>query len=82
MAAMELVEDPESRAPDKERAARVVANALQSGLLLLTAGQHGNVIRTLMPLPITDDELEEGLSILARAVSETASRPLPVPPTR
>ena len=82
MAAMELVEDPESRAPDRERAARVVENALQSGLLLLTAGQHGNVIRTLMPLPITDDELEEGLSILARAVSETASRPLPVPPTR
>jgi 4-aminobutyrate aminotransferase / (S)-3-amino-2-methylpropionate transaminase / 5-aminovalerate transaminase len=45
--------------------------------LLLTAGQQGNVIRTLMPLPITDDELEEGLSILARAVSETTSRSSP-----
>jgi 4-aminobutyrate aminotransferase/(S)-3-amino-2-methylpropionate transaminase len=71
---MELVKDPESHAPDRERAARVVANALKNGLLLLTAGQQGNVIRTLMPLPITDDELEEGLSILARAVSETTSR--------
>ena len=79
MVAMELIKDPESRTPDKERAARVTAHALQSGLLLLTAGQQGNVIRTLMPLPITDDELEEGLSILARAVSETASRPLPTP---
>lgn len=75
MAAMELVKDPESRAPDKEHAAKVAENALQDGLLLLTAGQHGNVIRTLMPLPITDDELEEGLSILVRAVSETASHP-------
>jgi 4-aminobutyrate aminotransferase/(S)-3-amino-2-methylpropionate transaminase len=75
MVAMELVKDPESHAPDRERAARVVANALKNGLLLLTAGQQGNVIRTLMPLPITDDELEEGLSILARAVSETASHP-------
>ena len=74
MVAMELVKDAESHAPDRERAARVVANALKNGLLLLTAGQQGNVIRTLMPLPITDDELEEGLSILARAVSETTSR--------
>jgi 4-aminobutyrate aminotransferase/(S)-3-amino-2-methylpropionate transaminase len=74
MVAMELVKDAESYAPDRERAARVVANALKNGLLLLTAGQQGNVIRTLMPLPITDDELEEGLSILARAVSETTSR--------
>ena len=79
MVAMELIKDPESRTPDKERAARVTAHALQSGLLLLTAGQQGNVIRTLMPLPITGGELEEGLSILARAVSETASRPLPTP---
>jgi len=73
MAAMELVKDPESRTPDKERAAKVAENALQNGLMLLTAGQQGNVIRTLMPLQITDDELEEGLSILARAISETAS---------
>ena len=78
MAAIELVKDPRSRAPHKERAARVADNALQSGLMLLTAGQQGNVIRTLMPLPITDDELEEGLSILTRAVSETASRTSPV----
>jgi 4-aminobutyrate aminotransferase/(S)-3-amino-2-methylpropionate transaminase len=69
MVAMELVKDPESHAPDRERAARVVANALKNGLLLLTAGQQGNVIRTLMPLPITDNELEEGLSILAHAIT-------------
>ena len=71
MAAMELVKDPESRIPDGERTAKVAENALQKGLMLLTAGRYANVIRTLMPLSITDDELEEGLSILARAVSET-----------
>jgi 4-aminobutyrate aminotransferase / (S)-3-amino-2-methylpropionate transaminase / 5-aminovalerate transaminase len=75
MAAMELVKDPESREPDKERAAKVAEKSLQSGLMLLTAGQRGNVLRTLMPLPITDDELAEGLSILARAINETASHP-------
>jgi 4-aminobutyrate aminotransferase/(S)-3-amino-2-methylpropionate transaminase len=82
MAAIELVKDPESRAPDRKRAARVAQHALQSGLMLLTAGQQGNVIRTLMPLSITDDELDEGLSILAGAVSETTSHPSPVPRTR
>jgi 4-aminobutyrate aminotransferase/(S)-3-amino-2-methylpropionate transaminase len=71
MAAMELVKDPESRIPDGESTAKVVEIALQNGLMLLTAGRYANVIRTLMPLSITDDELEEGLSILARAVSET-----------
>ena len=79
MAAMELVKDPESRTPDKERAAKITENALKEGLMLLTAGQHGNVIRTLMPLSITDEELEEGLSILARTIGDTASRLSPVP---
>ncbi len=68
MVAMELVKDPESKAPDKERTAGIVEAALQEGLLLLTAGQYSNVIRALMPLVITDAELEEGLSILGRAV--------------
>lgn len=72
MAAMELVKDAESRTPDKERTAAIVENALQEGLLLLTAGQYGNVIRTLTPLVITNDELEEGLNILARAVDASA----------
>jgi 4-aminobutyrate aminotransferase / (S)-3-amino-2-methylpropionate transaminase / 5-aminovalerate transaminase len=68
MVAIELVKDPENKAPDKERTAGIVEAALQEGLLLLTAGQYSNVIRTLMPFVITDDELEEGLSILERAV--------------
>jgi 4-aminobutyrate aminotransferase/(S)-3-amino-2-methylpropionate transaminase len=72
MVAMELVKDAETKAPDKERTGEIVANALQEGLLLLTAGQYSNVIRVLMPLSITDDELEEGLSILGRVVDSVA----------
>jgi 4-aminobutyrate aminotransferase/(S)-3-amino-2-methylpropionate transaminase len=70
--AMELVKDAESKTPDKERTSRIVEAALQEGLLLLTAGQFGNVIRVLMPFAITDDELEEGLEILGRAVDAAA----------
>jgi 4-aminobutyrate aminotransferase / (S)-3-amino-2-methylpropionate transaminase / 5-aminovalerate transaminase len=43
--------------------------------MLLVAGQYGNVIRTLMPLTIADNELDEGLSILVRAVSEAVFAP-------
>jgi len=72
MVAIELVKDAGSKAPDKARTAGIVEAALQEGLLLLTAGQFSNVIRALMPLVITDDELEEGLSILGRAVDAAA----------
>src|ERR671917_117489 len=72
MAAMEFVTDAESRTPDKERTAKVISAALQEGLLLLSAGQYGNCIRTLMPFVITDEELEEGLAVLGRAVDAAA----------
>ncbi len=72
MAAMEFVKDAESKAPDKERTQRVIEAALQEGLLLLSAGQYGNCIRTLMPFVITDEELEEGLAVLGRAVDAAA----------
>jgi 4-aminobutyrate aminotransferase / (S)-3-amino-2-methylpropionate transaminase / 5-aminovalerate transaminase len=69
---MEFVKDAQSRAPDNERTTKVIQVALQEGLLLLSAGQYGNCIRTLMPFVITDEELEEGLSILGRAVDAAA----------
>src|ERR671913_253665 len=71
-AALEFVKDAESRTPDKERTAKVIEAALQEGLLLLSAGQYGNCIRTLMPFVITDEELEEGLAVLGRAVDAAA----------
>jgi 4-aminobutyrate aminotransferase/(S)-3-amino-2-methylpropionate transaminase len=72
MAAMEFVKDAESKTPDKARTQRVIETALQQGLLLLSAGQYGNCIRTLMPFVITDEELEEGLTVLGQAVDSAA----------
>ena len=72
MVAMELVTDPESKEPDAERTAQIIGNALQEGLLLLTAGPMGNNIRVLVPFAVTDDQLEEGLEILGRAVDSAA----------
>ncbi len=72
MAAMEFVKDAGSKAPDKERMTQVIRASLQEGLLLLSAGQYSNCVRTLMPLNITDEELDEGLSILGRAIDSVA----------
>lgn len=64
MAAIEIVKDPETREPDKAKAAAIAAYANENGLLLLTAGINGNIIRFLTPLVITDEQLKEGLDII------------------
>jgi 4-aminobutyrate aminotransferase / (S)-3-amino-2-methylpropionate transaminase / 5-aminovalerate transaminase len=69
MLAIELVEDPGSKAPATEAATRVQEEALRRGLLLLKAGVHGNCIRVLVPLVITDGELAEALDAWDDAMS-------------
>lgn len=63
MQALELVRDPYSRKPDPEAANWITRFAYQHGVILLTAGTHGNVIRLLLPLVISDEELAEGLDV-------------------
>ncbi|HWZ84873.1 MAG TPA: aminotransferase class III-fold pyridoxal phosphate-dependent enzyme, partial [Thermoanaerobaculia bacterium] len=70
MRALELVEDKAGKQPDKERTDRVIAAAYEGGLLLVGAGTYGNILRTLMPLVITDDELAEGLDVLEHALQK------------
>jgi 4-aminobutyrate aminotransferase / (S)-3-amino-2-methylpropionate transaminase / 5-aminovalerate transaminase len=71
MLAIELVEDPETKAPEPALATAVVEAALQRGLLLLKAGVHGNCIRVLCPLVISDAELQEALGVWEDALAET-----------
>jgi 4-aminobutyrate aminotransferase/(S)-3-amino-2-methylpropionate transaminase len=61
MLAIELVDDPATRAPSPALATRVAEAAAQRGLLLLKAGVNGNCIRVLCPLVISDQELDEAL---------------------
>lgn len=67
MVAVELVKDKESKAPYKEKADSIMKYANENGLLLLSSGINGNVIRFLAPLVITDDELNKGLDIIEKA---------------
>jgi len=68
MCAMEIVKDRKSKTPDKEAVGKMVKEAAKRGLMLLSAGIYSNVIRLLMPITITDEQLEEGLQILEEAI--------------
>src|SRR5699024_10762060 len=70
MVAVELVKDKITKAPYKEKADSIMKYANDNGLLLLSSGLHGNVIRFLAPLVITDDELAKGLDILEQAFNQ------------
>ena len=58
----------EDHEPDKEHTSRIHQYALENGLIMITAGTDGNVIRTLMPLTIRDNELDQSLEILSNAL--------------
>lgn len=68
MVAMELVKDPNTKEPDKDRTQRIQAEALKRGLIVLTCGTYGNVVRALVPLTVEDPVLAEGLDILEAAL--------------
>ncbi len=69
MVAIELVTGPD-KAPDAQ-AAKTIANLCnQAGVIVLTCGTYGNVIRLLPPLAITDEQLHDGLTVLAGALRE------------
>jgi 4-aminobutyrate aminotransferase/(S)-3-amino-2-methylpropionate transaminase len=70
MIGVELVKDRADKEPAKEATQRVGQIAAEQGLLTITAGTYGNVLRTLMPLVIRDDELEEGLDVLEGAIAQ------------
>jgi 4-aminobutyrate aminotransferase/(S)-3-amino-2-methylpropionate transaminase len=63
--AIELFEESDTARPDAALTRRVVAEAARRGLILLSCGTYGNVIRVLVPLTASDLLVDEGLSLLA-----------------
>ena len=59
--------EPGTKTPDAELTRQIAAEAARRGLVLLSCGSCGNVIRVLVPLTISDALLDEGLRILADA---------------
>ncbi|GHI94620.1 MULTISPECIES: 4-aminobutyrate--2-oxoglutarate transaminase [Streptomyces] len=69
MIAIELVADRDTKEPDPQATAALAAACHQAGLLVLTCGTYGNVLRFLPPLVIGEDLLNEGLDIIEQALA-------------
>jgi 4-aminobutyrate aminotransferase/(S)-3-amino-2-methylpropionate transaminase len=68
MLAIELVHDRTTKTPAPDLATRVVEAAAERGLLLLKSGIYSNCIRVLVPLVISDAELDEALDVWEQAI--------------
>ncbi len=68
MAAMELVTDRTTKEPDSHAASEVLAAAHHRGLVLIKAGMYDNVLRILVPLCVSDEQLNKGLDIFEAAL--------------
>jgi len=72
MLGLELVKDRETKEPASDEAKKLTQICYDKGLVILSCGKYGNVIRTLMPLVITDEQLERGLQILEEGLAEVS----------
>jgi 4-aminobutyrate aminotransferase / (S)-3-amino-2-methylpropionate transaminase / 5-aminovalerate transaminase len=72
MVAMELVTDRSSKTPDKALTSRLLAAALERGLILLSSGTYGNTVRILAPLTTPDEVVDEGLDVMEQALGAVA----------
>ncbi len=70
MLAVELVKDRNSKEPHPELTGRAVQRAMERGVLVLTAGIYGNVIRFLQPLTAPADVIDEALDVVVSSVLE------------
>jgi len=70
MIAMELVQNGDADQPDAELTSALVNKAWQNGLVLLSCGVRGNVIRFLPALTISDELINEGMETVARCLNE------------
>jgi 4-aminobutyrate aminotransferase/(S)-3-amino-2-methylpropionate transaminase len=72
MVGVEFVKDRENKQPDEAFVGAMIGEAMKNGVIAVSCGPYHNVLRHLMPLVITDDELDEGLDVLADAATKAS----------
>jgi len=73
MLGLELVKGPD-RVPAADETGQMVRYCHENGLVILSCGTYGNVVRTLLPFVITDDQLEKGLSIMEKGLDSIGAK--------
>ena len=74
MQALELVRSKTTREPADAETTQVSQYCYEHGLVTITAGSYSNVIRLLMPLVITDAQMDEALAVLEAALAHVAEK--------
>ncbi|MDO7912180.1 4-aminobutyrate--2-oxoglutarate transaminase [Pseudomonas monteilii] len=72
MIAVEVFDAKGSLTPNAAAVSQVVAKAREKGLILLSCGTYGNVLRILVPLTAPDEQLDKGLAIIEECFAELA----------
>ncbi|MEA1939127.1 MAG: aminotransferase class III-fold pyridoxal phosphate-dependent enzyme, partial [Candidatus Caldatribacteriota bacterium] len=70
MTAIELIKDKETKEPAPQKTAQIVQECLKNGVFVPTAGINKNLLRMLVSLEITDEQLDEALDVLDKAVAK------------
>ena len=73
MIGVEFVRDPATRAPFPEYLDGLLHESISRGLVTVGCGLYHNVLRHLVPLVISDKELDEGLEVLSEAAVAASS---------
>jgi len=74
MQAIELVQSPESKSPAPEETKKITQYCYEHGLITITAGTYSNVIRVLVPLVITKEQMDEALDVLESAIATVCDK--------
>ena len=70
MRAIELIKDQKTKEPAPQETARIVQECLKNGVFVPTAGINKNFLRMLVSIEITDEQLDEALDVLERAIAK------------
>jgi 4-aminobutyrate aminotransferase/(S)-3-amino-2-methylpropionate transaminase len=69
MQAIELVQSQETKIPATDETKKIMQYCYEHGLITITAGTYSNVIRVLVPLVVTDEQIDEGMDVLEAAIA-------------
>ena len=78
MQALELVKSKHTREPASEETKKISQYCYEHGLITITAGSYSNIIRLLMPIVITDDQMNEAMDVMEAAIASVCEAKDPV----
>jgi len=77
MIGVDIVTDKKSKKPDRVTALKIIWRAWEKGLIMMTYGKYGNVLRIAPPLTIPREDLDKGIDIIEESIRDVVSGKVP-----